>query len=65
MIEHRPIKANEDAVCGMTVDLAQARAKGLTTTRDGHEYAFCGKGCYLEFRDAPETYLAPDYNPSM
>jgi YHS domain-containing protein len=65
MTEYRIVKPNEDPVCGMTVDVAQARTKGLTTTRDGHEYAFCGKGCLLEFRDDPETFLAADYSPSM
>ena len=65
MTEHRTVKPNEDPVCGMTVDLGQARSKGLTITQDGHEYAFCGKGCFLEFRDDPETYLAPEYSPSM
>ncbi|MBI3750702.1 MAG: YHS domain-containing protein [Chloroflexi bacterium] len=65
MTEHRSVEPNEDPVCGMTVDVAQARAKGLSATRDGHEYVFCGKGCFLEFRDDPDTYLAPDYHPSM
>jgi YHS domain-containing protein len=65
MAEHRTIKPNEDPVCGMAVDVAQARIKGLTMTHDGHEYAFCGKGCFLEFRDDPETYLAAGYGPSM
>jgi len=43
----------------MTVEVEEARAKGLATVHDGVEYAFCGKGCYLEFRDDPETYLDP------
>jgi YHS domain-containing protein len=63
--EHRTVKPNEDPVCGMTVDPGQARSKGLTLTHDGHEYAFCGKGCLLEFRDDPATYLAANYRPSM
>ena len=29
MTEHRTVAPNEDPVCGMTVDVAQARAKGL------------------------------------
>ena len=33
MAEHRTIAANEDPVCGMTVDPEEARAKGLATTR--------------------------------
>jgi YHS domain-containing protein len=52
-------------VCGMTVDTAAARAKGLVTTHEGTEYVFCGKGCLLEFRDDPERYLASTHQPSM
>lgn len=65
MAEHRTIAANEDPVCGMTVDVDEARAKGLATTHEEHEYVFCGKGCFLEFHDDPETFLAPDYVSSM
>jgi YHS domain-containing protein len=65
MAEHRTVAPNEDPVCGMTVDIEQARQKGLVSTFEGHEYAFCGKGCFLEFRDDPETFLAPGYSPSM
>jgi YHS domain-containing protein len=49
----------------MTVDIDQARAKGLTLEHEGREYAFCGKGCLLEFRDNPQGYLDPAYRPSM
>ncbi|HET9682168.1 MAG TPA: YHS domain-containing protein [Candidatus Limnocylindrales bacterium] len=65
MTDLRPIAPNEDPVCGMTVDIAQARAKGLSQTHDGHEYVFCGKGCFLEFRDDPDAFLKGDYKPSM
>ncbi len=65
MAEHRTVAPNEDPVCGMTVDIAQARAKGLVTTHEGHEYGFCGKGCLLEFGDEPETYLAVGFTPTM
>ncbi len=65
MAEHRDIAPNEDPVCGMTVDVAQARAKGLAREHDGREYVFCGKGCYLEFGDDPESFLARDYTPAM
>ena len=61
----RPIAPDEDPVCGMHVDIDAARAKGLALTHDGHEYVFCGKGCFLEFRDDPDKYLAADYRPSM
>jgi len=61
----RLIRTDEDPVCGMTVEMDQARGKGLATENQGREYGFCGKSCLLEFRDAPEQYLAPAYRPSM
>lgn len=54
-----------DPVCGMTVDLAAARAKTLTFVHEGTEYGFCGRGCRLDFEEDPDHYLAPDYTPSM
>jgi YHS domain-containing protein len=65
MAEHRTVAQNEDPVCGMTVDLKAAQAIGLATVYLDHEYVFCGKGCFLEFRDNPEPFLAPDYKPEM
>jgi YHS domain-containing protein len=65
MSEHRTVAPDEDPVCGMTVNVAQARQKGLVTMFDGHEFAFCGKGCFLDFRDDPESFLAPEFSPSM
>ena len=62
---HRTVAPNEDPVCGMTVDLEPARAKGLVLDEDGREFGFCGKGCFLEFRDDPESFLAEGYSPSM
>ncbi len=54
-----------DPVCGMQVQPEQAEAKGLTTEYNGQTYYFCGKGCMLDFKEDPERYFAPDYNPSM
>lgn len=54
-----------DPVCGMTVDLAIAESNGLTMEHDGETYAFCGRGCLLDFRDDPATYLDPSHTPSM
>jgi YHS domain-containing protein len=65
MAERRMIDENEDPVCGMTVDPVQARAKGLVTSHEGTEYVFCGKGCFLEFRDDPGHYLDPTYTATM
>jgi Cu+-exporting ATPase len=54
-----------DPVCGMSVQLEVARAAGLTTVHEGIEYGFCGRGCRLEFKDDPATYLSPDHIPTM
>jgi YHS domain-containing protein len=65
MPDHRAIAPNEDPVCGMTVDVRQAREKGLTSTYEDRVYVFCGKGCFLEFGDDPETFLVPGFTPTM
>jgi len=49
----------------MRVDPDAARAKGLVLTHDGREFVFCGKGCFLEFRDDPNQYLDPKHLPTM
>lgn len=54
-----------DPVCGMTVDLAAARPKGLSSTYEGTEYGFCGRGCRLDFEEEPQRFLSPDHTPSM
>ena len=65
MNDSRHVEPNEDPVCGMHVDVEAARAKGLSLTHDSREYVFCGKGCLLEFRDDPGTYLDPRHIPTM
>ena len=66
MNEHtRAVGAAIDPVCGMSVDSAEAREKGLSRTHEGTEYVFCGKGCRLEFEDDPPKYLDPAHIPSM
>ena len=65
MTDIRLIDADEDPVCGMHVDPATARSKGLVADYEGREYVFCGKGCFLEFSDDPARYLDPRYVPSM
>jgi Cu+-exporting ATPase len=52
-----------DPVCGMSVD-PEARPE-LHHVIEGRTYWFCGKGCMLEFREAPERYLDPGYKPQM
>jgi YHS domain-containing protein len=65
MTDIRTIAPDEDPVCGMRVDPATARSKGLAIDYEGREYLFCGKGCFLEFSDDPARYLDPRYAPSM
>ena len=54
-----------DPVCGMSVEPAQAEARGLVSEHASVTYYFCGRGCLLDFRDDPEHYLDPNYSPSM
>jgi P-type Cu+ transporter len=54
-----------DPVCGMSVEPADAEAKGLVAEHNGVTYWFCGRGCLLEFRDDPDRFLDPGYQPSM
>lgn len=65
MTDRRTIAPTKDPVCGMTVDPDDARGKGLTLTQEGTEYASCGKGCLLEFRDDPARFLDLSYLPTM
>jgi YHS domain-containing protein len=54
-----------DPVCGMTVDPADARARGLHSRYRDTDYYFCAKGCKLDFDEDPEHYLDTSYVPSM
>ena len=60
-----PATSATDPVCGMTVDSEGARAKGLNSAYEGHDYFFCGKGCKLDFDEDPARYLDSSYTPSM
>lgn len=51
-----------DPVCGMEVD---TETSDLSFEYEDTTYWFCGRGCLLEFRDDPERFLSPDYQPSM
>jgi Cu+-exporting ATPase len=51
-----------DPVCGMEVDTSTSE---LSLEHDGKTYWFCSRGCLLDFRDDPDKYLDPDYQPSM
>jgi YHS domain-containing protein len=54
-----------DPVCGMTVDITQARSRNLAAEHEGTTYFFCGRGCKLDFEEDPGKYLDPKYVPSM
>jgi YHS domain-containing protein len=52
----------KDPVCGMGVDEATAKH---TSEYKGKTYYFCAPGCKKAFEGEPETYLDPNYKPSM
>ncbi len=51
-----------DPVCGMEVDPASARH---SSEYQGKTYYFCAPGCKRAFDAEPQTYLDPNYKPSM
>lgn len=65
MFEQRIVDPNEDPVCAMAVDPAEAVANGLALRHDDTDYVFCSTGCFLEFRDDPAWFLDPAYTPTM
>ena len=65
MTEQRAVARSEDPVCAMTVDPAVAQASGLVLSHEDAVYAFCSRGCFLEFRDDPAWFLDPAYVPTM
>ena len=50
-----------DPVCGMTVD--PSARPDLSLEYLGKTYHFCSKGCFLDFRDEPDKFLDPGYQP--
>jgi YHS domain-containing protein len=47
-----------DPVCDMTVNVAEAAAKGLTLELEGRTYAFCAKRCLKDFAADPAKWIA-------
>ncbi len=45
-----------DPICGMEVDHAKAKAKGLTSEHDGATIYFCNPGCKEKFDADPEAH---------
>lgn len=48
--------AARDPICGMDVDLAQARAAGHVAEHQGRTYAFCSDGCRAKFLASPGKF---------
>lgn len=44
-----------DPVCGMTVEVADARYRSV---HDGHTYYFCSAGCLASFETEPASYVS-------
>jgi xanthine dehydrogenase accessory factor len=53
-VEVMTVEQAIDPVCGMTVDIADARFK---TEHNGTTYYFCAPGCLRAFEKDPESYL--------
>jgi len=47
-----------DPVCGMKVDVAEAKAAKLTGEHQGKTYFFCNEACKKKFDEAPAKYVA-------
>ena len=65
MTSERTIGPREDPVCGMTVDPADAKAKGLVARHGDRDFALCSRGCLAAFQADPERYLKVGYRPTM
>ena len=49
-----------DPVCGMTVNVAEAAATGLTLELEGRTYAFCAARCLKDFAADPAKWIKAD-----
>jgi YHS domain-containing protein len=65
MFKQGIVHANEDPVCAMAIDPAEAIGSGLALRHDDIDYVFCSTGCFLEFREDPAWFLDPAYTPMM
>lgn len=63
MTEQRSIAPNEDPVCAMRVDPAEARRQDLRFRHLDTEYAFCSTECLTDFCADPAWFLDPAYAP--
>jgi len=53
-----PAARVKDPICGMDVDIAKAKAAGLTATYQGKQYYFCSLECRQQFAKDPKRYAA-------
>ena len=51
-------KEATDPVCGMKVDVAEAKTAKLTSEHQGKSYFFCNDACKKQFDQAPAKYAA-------
>jgi membrane fusion protein, copper/silver efflux system len=51
-------KESTDPVCGMKVEVAEAKATKLTSEHQGKPYFFCNETCKKQFDADPAKYLA-------
>ncbi|HSD65759.1 MAG TPA: efflux RND transporter periplasmic adaptor subunit, partial [Vicinamibacteria bacterium] len=51
--------AEKDPICGMTVDPAEAKAAGRTSTYGGRTYYFCAPSCKGTFDKDPAAHAQP------
>jgi Cu(I)/Ag(I) efflux system membrane fusion protein len=49
----------KDPICGMTVDTAEAKAAGRTSTYEGSTHYFCAPGCKEAFDKDPAAHIKP------
>jgi RND family efflux transporter MFP subunit len=49
----------KDPICGMTVDAAEAKAAGRTSTYGGRTYYFCAPSCKGTFDEDPAAHAPP------
>ena len=51
-------KEAADPVCGMKVDVGEAKTAKLTSEHQGKMYFFCNDACKKQFDQAPAKYSA-------
>ena len=56
MADSEPKEA-KDPVCGMSTEIAAAKAAKLSSEHQGKTYFFCNEMCKKKFDAAPDKYL--------